>query len=104
VELGRRLVFADWFDAFVIDTAARSGRGGEAIAEAARAAATFGTTGSIFAAGMVHRAWAVALLAQPEPPLDEARTHLTESLRLFNEGQARVEAARTQLVLDQLSG
>ncbi len=101
-ELGRRLVFADWFDAFAVEAAQRAGRAGEAITEAARAAPAFEAAGSIFAAGIARRAWGLALAAQEDAPLDEAIGHLSESLRLLSLGEAHVEAARTRIGLARL--
>jgi tetratricopeptide (TPR) repeat protein len=101
-EFGRRLVFADWFDAFAIEAAQRAGRPDEAIAAAAAAAPGFRATGSVLAEGIVQRAWGLALTERPEPQLAEAAAHLAESLRLLLGGEAHVEAARTRLAIARL--
>jgi tetratricopeptide (TPR) repeat protein len=97
-ELGRRLVFADWFDAFAVESAAIAGRDEEALAAAESAVLAFRPAGSTFAEAVAHRAWALALARRAES-LDEALTHLAESLRLLDAGEAHVEAARTRLLL-----
>ncbi len=101
-EMGRRLFYADWFDAFAIEAAQRAGRLEEALSEAARTAPLLAAAGSVFAEGLVRRAWGLAL-TEGAPAgassLDEALAHLQESLRLFTQGEAAVEAARTRLGL-----
>jgi tetratricopeptide (TPR) repeat protein len=100
-EMGRRLFYADWFDAFAVEAAQRAGRFEEAIAEAARVAPGLRASSNVFAEGLVQRAWALALAARAPAgaPLDEALDRLAESLHLFELGEIRVEIARTRLAL-----
>ncbi len=93
--LGRRLVFADWFDAFALESLARAGRFDDVLAAAGPAAAAFASAGSIFAQGITLRAWGLAL-AGLGGAAAEARAHLEASERLFDEGEVFVEAERTR--------
>ncbi len=101
-ELGRRLVFADWFEAFAVEAAQRAGRADEAILTAARAAAAFRASGSIFAEGIVQRAWGLAVAARPPVRTDVASAHLGESLLLLALGEAHAETARSRRALESL--
>ena len=53
--------------------------------------------GGIFAEGLAQRSWGQALAAAHPPAWDRAEEHLAISLRRFEEGEARLEAARTQV-------
>ena len=101
-ELGRRLVFADWFDAFAVEAAQQAGRGEEAMVLAAGAAEAFRASGSIFAEGLVQRAWGLALAAQSPSRVDQAAAHLGESLLLLALGEAHAETARSRRALEGL--
>ena len=57
--------------------------------------------GGIFAEGLAQRSWGQALAAAHAPAWDEAEEHLAISLRCFEEGEARLEAARTRVVWGQ---
>jgi hypothetical protein len=105
-EMGRRLFYADWFDAFAIEAAQRAGRTSEALSEAARTAPLLASAGSVFAEGLVRRAWGLALAdtAAGDADLERALSQLTDSLRLFTEGEAVMEAARTRLGLALVHG
>ncbi len=100
-EMGRRLFYADWFDAFAIEAAQLAGRPEEAISEATRTAPRLAASGNVFAEGLVRRVWALALMAHSDggASQDEALSLLSESLRLFSLGDAHVEAARTRIGL-----
>ncbi len=94
-ELGRRLVFSDWFEAFGIEAAALAGRTAEALAEAERLLPSSHAAGSVFAEGVAHRGAGTAL-ARAGNDLDAALHHFAESVRLLD-AEAQVEAARTRL-------
>ncbi len=96
-DLGRRLFYADWLDAFVVEATARAGRSGEAIVAAEQAIRAFHTNGSTFAEAVAHRGWGTALADLGE--LDAARAQLGDALRLLTAGECTMEAARTRLQL-----
>ncbi len=78
------------------DLAVSTGRIGDALELAGRAAEYSRDIGSIFSEGYAHRLWA-RVLAKAEPPQwEEAEAHLANSLNLFEQGDAVLEAARTQ--------
>ena len=64
---------------------------GERMVAAARA------SGYLWAEGTAQRVWAQALSILEPPPSTEVDLHFAESLRVFDEGGARLEAARTQI-------
>ena len=97
-EMGRRLFFADWFDAFAIEADARAGRFREAIEAAEHAVPGFRAAGSAFAEALAQQAWGLALLGSGQP--SEARDHLAEAVRLLDAGDAQMEAARARAALD----
>ncbi len=100
--MGRRLVFADWFDAFALESAARAGHFDEVIAAAPAAAAGHAAAGSLFAEATTHRAWGLALAGRGL--LGEAVAHLRESERLFEEGEVFVEAEATRAAIAAVEG
>jgi tetratricopeptide (TPR) repeat protein len=96
-ELGRRPLVSDWLAAANAETAYGAGRLQEATALAERAVDIAQEMDGIFAEGLARRTWGQALAALAPPQWDEAEAQLTESLRLFESGQARLEAACTHL-------
>ena len=96
-DLGRRLFFADWLDAFAVESLARAGRPAEAIAAAEEAMPGFQANGSTFAEAIAHRGWGTALAEGGD--LEGAAAHLGESLRLLTAGECAMEAARTRILL-----
>jgi tetratricopeptide (TPR) repeat protein len=103
-DLGRRLVFADWFDAFALESAARAGRFAEVIAAAGPAVAAFAAAGSTFAEGITRRAWGLSLAGRGEGAVEEAVAQLRESERLLDEGEVYVEAERTRAAIAEVEG
>jgi class 3 adenylate cyclase/tetratricopeptide (TPR) repeat protein len=93
-ELGGRVVAADWFAAADAELALNAGRAAEAAQLAEAAVALAQKVGGIQAAALAERTWGVAL-ARLDPFSPDAAGHLRESLRLFEEGDSRVEVART---------
>jgi DNA-binding SARP family transcriptional activator/tetratricopeptide (TPR) repeat protein len=112
-EAGDRLIHADHLTAFHAEIALGLGHVQKAIDLAERAVGIAQETGGIFAEGLAHRTWGQALAALVPPVLpqgrrddvseakgqqwDEAEAHMAQSLRRLEEGQARLEAARTQV-------
>jgi tetratricopeptide (TPR) repeat protein len=96
-KLGEPLIHGDWLAAVHAEIAFGAGRVQEAIALAERAVDIAQGVGSIISEGMARRAWGQALAALQPPEWDQAEAHLSESLRLFEEGQARLQAARTRV-------
>jgi tetratricopeptide (TPR) repeat protein len=112
-ELGGCLLISDWLAAANAEIALGAGRVQETIALAERAVDIAQEMGGIFAEGLARRAWGQALatlvpsallkgcrdgVSKAEgPQWDEAEDQLAQGLRLFESGQARLEAARTHV-------
>jgi len=96
-KLGEPLIHGDWLAAIHAEIAFGAGRVQEAIALAPRAVDIAQGVGSIIAEGMARRAWGQALAALAPPVSGEAEAQLAHSLRLFEEGQARLQVARTHV-------
>jgi tetratricopeptide (TPR) repeat protein len=96
-ELGGQLVLASDLAALDAEIAFGAGRMREALSLAERAVAIAQERDSISGEGRARRAWGQALAALETPQWDEAEAQLAHSLRLFESGQARLEAARTHL-------
>jgi tetratricopeptide (TPR) repeat protein len=93
--LGGRMVSSDWFVAMEAELALRAGRVEEAVAQARRAAEEARAIGGIFAEGVAERTVGQGLAAQGA--WEEAEPHLRASVRCFDTGQARLEAAHTRV-------
>jgi adenylate cyclase len=96
-ELGDPLLNSDILAAVNAAIALGLGRVQEALTLARHAVAVTQEMGSIFAEGIARRTWGRALGALVPPQWEEAEDQLAQSLRLLEEGQARLEAARTQV-------
>ncbi len=96
-ELGDPLLNTDILVAVNAAIALGLGRVQEALTLARHAVAVTQEMGSIFAEGIARRTWGRALGALVPPQWDEAEDQLARSLRLLEEGQARLEAARTHV-------
>jgi len=96
-ELGGQIIAADWIAAINAEIALGMGRVEEALALAERAIGIAQKMGGIFAEGLARQVRGQALAALAPPRWDEAEAQLTESLRLLESGQHRVEAARTHV-------
>lgn len=100
--LGGRVVAADWLAAAEAEIAFNAGRNDEALTLAARALEFAQQGGGIFGAALAERIWAQAL-ARAEPPQWEAvDKRLTNAMSLFEEGDNRLEVARTHVVWGDL--
>jgi tetratricopeptide (TPR) repeat protein len=95
--LGGQVLLADWFTAARAEVALTAGRFDEAIDLASRAVEAAQKAGGIFAEGLAHRAWALALNALPQASAQEVEAHMMASLRLFEAGDCRAEVEHTRL-------
>ena len=95
--LGQRLLYGDWIAAAEAEVALNAGRLEEACALAEQAVGAAQAVGGIFAEGLAQRVWGQALAALDLACHGEAEEHLAASLRCFEEGEHRLEAARTRL-------
>jgi tetratricopeptide (TPR) repeat protein len=96
-ELGKRPIHADHLAAVNAEIALGVGRVQEAIALAQQAVGIAQERGGIFAEGLARRAWGQALAALAPPRWEEAKAQLAESMRLLEEGDSHLEAARTHV-------
>jgi tetratricopeptide (TPR) repeat protein len=96
---GGQLFFADMFQAAYAEQALRQGDLHEAAERARRAVDTARNVGSVFSEGLAQRVWGQAIAGQ-DPA--QARERLAASVQLFEAGNARVEAARSQAALDEM--
>lgn len=99
---GTRLIFADWFAAARAEIEFGGGAYEQARQLAEQAVAEAEATGGIFSQGIAERVWGQALAAATPPDYRAADTHLHRSAGLFEEGEAIIEAARTQLAWGQV--
>ena len=74
----------------------------EAIVLAAEAIKLARAGDSLSSAAVAQRVWGCSLATQTSPGGDDAEAHLMESLRLFELGGARIEAAHTRVALGEL--
>ncbi len=100
--VGTRLIFADWFAAARAEIEFNAGQIDRALELAEQAVEDGRATGGIISEGIAQRVWGQALAARNGPEDAEAEAHLETSLRLFEEGEAAIEAARTRVALGQL--
>ena len=96
-ELGGQVIAADWIAAINAEIALGIGRVEEALKLAERAIGIAQKMGGKFAEGLARQVRGKALAAIDPPRWDEAENQLTESLRLLESGQNRVDAAYTHL-------
>jgi tetratricopeptide (TPR) repeat protein len=92
-----RVTAADWMAAINAEIALGIGPIEEALCLADRAIDIAQEMGGIFAEGMARRTKGQALAALTPPRWYEAEADLTESLRLLESGQNRIEAAYTHV-------
>ena len=96
-EFDGRVTAADWMAAISAEIALGIGPIEETLCLADRAIDIAQEMGGIFAEGMARRTKGQALAALTTPSWDEAEADLTESLRLLESGQNRIEAAYTHV-------
>jgi tetratricopeptide (TPR) repeat protein len=92
--LGGMVFMADWIAAAWAELSLNAGDAEQA-AERARGAVRIAEANqSLFGAGFAYRTWGTALSPHR---FEEAGRHFAESVRAFENGEARLEAARTEL-------
>lgn len=101
---GAQVMMADWLAVISMEVLYNAGRIREALSHADETMAVAQSCGGIFAEGWARRIWAHALAKLESPPWDEAEKHFAESVRLFESGEARVQAARTHAAWGKLLG
>src|SRR6185437_10411973 len=94
---GTDLVLAAWFAAAEAEIYLAADRVQTAIARAEDVVATYRPLGNLFAEGLAERVWARGLARQGPSGLAQAEDHLAASIRAFEDGDARIEAARTHV-------
>ena len=94
---GGRLTSADAFAVASAEIALNAGRVTEAIELAEQTVRSAQSMDDNYAQGLAHRVWADALAVIEPPQYDQAEIHFAEALRLFEEGDARLQAARTRV-------
>lgn len=95
--IGGRLAFSDWFMAARTENYFRRGEYTRARDLAQEAIALTKSSGVIFFTGLAHRLCAQARAHMPNENWDAIENHCTASLQCFEEGDARIEIARTHL-------
>lgn len=94
-EIGGPLTLLDWFMATRMEYYFQRGEDAQVIALAEQAVGLTREGGAIFFTCMAQRAWGRALLRQNGAAIAQADGLFASSLAMFEEGDARVEAART---------
>jgi len=100
--MGGRLVFSDWFMVVRAELYFRRGEYAQVIALMQEGIALSQKSGGILFTGLAHRLSAQALAKSAPENWGEIENHLTASLRLFDEGDAKIEIARTRFVWGKL--
>ncbi len=95
--VGTRLIYADWFAAARAEIELNAGRIEDALRLAQEAVDEAQETGGVFSGGIAERVWGQALATMNGPEDTQAEVHLEKSLKLFEEGEAVIEAARTRV-------
>lgn len=96
-QLGGRLVFHEWFAAYAAEIALSAGLLEQAIRQSEQALIIARQAGSLYAEGLAERFWGQSLGASGSPDRTEIEQHFAASLRAFDIGDARIEAARTHV-------
>jgi len=97
-QLGRRIMFADYFLAGKAEIALGTGRIQEALGLAEQVVNTAQKMGSPAAEAAARRVWGQVLADLRPPRWDEAQIQFAESLRIFESLPMRPEAAQTHLI------
>ena len=97
LRFGGQLGYSDWFAAAEAELALNAGRPEEARDLAQQAVTRSQAVGGLFAEGLAHRVWGQALAALGHGP-EVVGEPLISSLSCFEEGEARLEAARTRVI------
>lgn len=102
VQLGGPLIFADWFAAARAEIELNAGDAPGAIRLAQHAVEEARAAGGIFSEAVAQCVWGQALGTAPGTEHAEIEAHLGRALRLFEEGDALVEKARTLVARGRL--
>jgi hypothetical protein len=95
--LGGRVTLPDLVEALHVQIALLAGEVDAALARAEQAVATARAMNGLWGMILAERVWGEALARCTPPRWDEAEAHLAASLRACEEGDARLEAARTHV-------
>jgi tetratricopeptide (TPR) repeat protein len=106
-QFGHVMLFADWFVSAQAEIALNAGRIDEALSLAEHAVQYAESLDGVFAAGIAHRVWGQALASLSGTQanalqFNAAQEQLAASALAFEEGEARLESARTHLVWGKL--
>jgi tetratricopeptide (TPR) repeat protein len=93
----RQTFWEDLLIAFEAEIRLNAGHPEQAISLAEQAVKISQREGSLYSGGVAERVWGQALTRLALPRYDDAETHFAASLQLFEEGSARLEAARTRV-------
>jgi class 3 adenylate cyclase/tetratricopeptide (TPR) repeat protein len=99
---GVRLFMDDWFAAANAEIALNAGRLEDALALAKETIAAAEAEENLFAQGLAHRVWGVALAALDPGRAEETESQMRASLHCLETGEARLEAAWTHLAWARL--
>lgn len=94
-EIGGRLSLLDWFMVARMEYYFQRGEDAQVIALAEQAVEQTRASGAIFFTGIAQRVWGQAMLRQDGSAIAQASGLFASSLAIFEEGDARIEAART---------
>ena len=96
-EFGGQLAGVDITACTIAEMVLGKGQVEQALSLAEQAVAMAEKTGGIWAEGMARQVWGRALAAINPPKWDDAEAQMSESLRLFELGEARLYAARIRM-------
>ena len=88
---------AETIPSFLAEIALGNGQLERALSLAKQAVGMARKMGGIWGEGMAHQVWGRSLAALSPPRWDEAEAQMAESLRLFELGEARLDAARMRM-------
>ncbi len=101
-DIGEQLLFADWFAAARAEHALHCGQVERALALATEIVDQAQGQSSVFAEAVAERIRGQALARIQPPRLNKAEIHFANSLAKFEQGGARLEAARTRVAWSQV--
>jgi tetratricopeptide (TPR) repeat protein len=100
--LGGRVIFNTWLIAARISGLVQQGRIAEARALSEQSQSEVQASGDLFGTGLIERALAQTAVQSVPPQWAEADAHFAASLRLLQEGGARLDAARTHVAWGEM--
>jgi class 3 adenylate cyclase/tetratricopeptide (TPR) repeat protein len=96
-ELGGQLPYSDVVASYTAEVVLGKGQVEQALSLAEQAVAVARRIGGILGEGLARQVWGRSLAAISPPRWDEAEAQMSESLRLFELGEARLLAARIRM-------